>query len=62
LTELALHPSTADGVPYRHLRGNRERRALLDATFPDHLARLGITLTTWELATLSTKAKVKRPK
>ena len=51
LTELALHPSMADGVPYDHLHGDRERRALLDASFLDHLARLQIQLTTWEAAT-----------
>jgi hypothetical protein len=48
LTELALHPSTKDGVPYPKLRGNREREALLDQAFLSQLARLGVELTTWE--------------
>jgi hypothetical protein len=50
LTELALHPSMADGMPYHHLRGDGERRALLDASFLDHLARLKIERITWEMA------------
>jgi len=51
LTELALHPSIEDAVPYPHLRGNRERQALLDDSFLDQAARLGIELTTWSMVT-----------
>lgn len=47
LTEIALHPSTADKIPYAGLRGNRERQALLDPSLPQHLAEMGIELTTW---------------
>lgn len=50
LTELALHPSMVDGAPYPHLCGDRERRALLDASFLDQIARLNIELTNWETA------------
>lgn len=48
LTEIALHPSTADGVPYVNLLGNRERQALLDRSWNIWLADLEIELTTWE--------------
>jgi len=47
LTEIALHPSIKDGVPYPNLFGDRERKALLDATLPDRIKSLGIELTTW---------------
>jgi len=49
LTELALHPSVADGMPYHQLRGDTERRAMLNASFLDHLARLKIERLTWEM-------------
>ena len=48
LTELALHPSMCDGVPYPRISGDRERRALLHESFPDLIKQLGIELTTWE--------------
>lgn len=48
LTEVGLHPSAADGVPYANLFGNRERQALLDRSLPLWLADLEIELTTWE--------------
>ena len=51
LTELALHPSKEDGMPYPRLRGNRERLALLDASFRDLITQSGVELTTWEEAT-----------
>jgi predicted glycoside hydrolase/deacetylase ChbG (UPF0249 family) len=47
LTEITLHPSLEDGVPYPHFLGNRERLALLDASLYEQLAELGIKLTTW---------------
>src|SRR5205085_10393703 len=37
LTEIALHPSLNDGVPYPHFLGNRERLALLDKSLPEHI-------------------------
>lgn len=48
VTEIALHPSMADGAPYPKLRGNRERLALLNDDLPDRIKQLGIELTTWE--------------
>lgn len=48
VTEIALHPSMADGAPYPKLRGNHERLALLSDELPDRIERLGIELTTWE--------------
>jgi len=47
VTEIALHPSTKDETPYPTLFGNRERRALLDASMPDGLAAMGVEMTTW---------------
>jgi len=47
LTEIALHPSIKDGVPYPNLFGDRERKTLLDASLPDRIKSLGIELTTW---------------
>lgn len=47
LTEIALHPSIKDGVPYPKLYGDRERKALLDSSLPDRISELGIALTTW---------------
>lgn len=48
VTEIALHPSMADGAPYPKLRGNRERLALLNDDLPERIEKLGIELTTWE--------------
>ncbi len=50
LTEIALHPSMKDGVPYPRLRGDRERKALLDTSLRDRIKGLGIDLTTWGTA------------
>ncbi len=50
LTEIALHPSVKDGVPYPKLHGDRERKALLDESLPDRIKQLGIDLTTWSAA------------
>ena len=47
VTELALHPSTKDSIPYPNLRGDAERRAILHDEFPAHLKRLGIELINW---------------
>ena len=47
LTEIALHPSVKDGVPYPTMHGDRERKALLDESLPDRIKHLGIDLTTW---------------
>jgi predicted glycoside hydrolase/deacetylase ChbG (UPF0249 family) len=51
LTEIALHPSVEDGVPYPNLSGSRELRALLDDSLPDRIKQLGIELTTWSRVT-----------
>jgi predicted glycoside hydrolase/deacetylase ChbG (UPF0249 family) len=51
LIEVALHPSIEDGIPYQHFSGDRERRALLDASLFDEIRRLGIELTTWNTIT-----------
>ncbi|HZS04139.1 MAG TPA: ChbG/HpnK family deacetylase [Blastocatellia bacterium] len=48
LTELAVHPSIEDGKPYPKLRGDAERRALLDDSFRRRVNALRIELTTWE--------------
>ncbi len=50
LTELAVHPSITDYTPYPSLRGDGERRALLDDSFPARVKELNIELTTWEKA------------
>jgi chitin disaccharide deacetylase len=47
VTELALHPSVKDGVPYSKLSGARELAALVDESLPSRLRELGIELTTW---------------
>jgi len=47
LTEIALHPSIEDQVPYPKLFGNRERQALLDDSLLDQIQASGIQLTTW---------------
>jgi hypothetical protein len=47
LTEIGLHPSIEDGVPYPHLSGRRECNALLDGSLPDRIKLLGIELTSW---------------
>ncbi|MBO0723442.1 MAG: ChbG/HpnK family deacetylase [Blastocatellia bacterium] len=48
VTEIALHPSMVDGVPYPKLRGKREHLALLSDDLPYQIEQLGIELTTWE--------------
>ena len=50
LTEIGLHPSIEDGVPYPHLAGRREYDALMDDSLPDCIKRLGIELTSWSRA------------
>lgn len=50
LTEIGLHPSIEDGVPYPHLSGWREYNALMDDSLPDRISRLGIELTSWSRA------------
>lgn len=47
LTEVALHPSLEDGIPYPKLSGGRELAALIDDSLADSIRRLGIELTTW---------------
>ncbi|MGH9841920.1 MAG: carbohydrate deacetylase [Blastocatellia bacterium] len=47
LTELAVHPSTRDGVPYLAYKSDRERAALLDPTFRDGLRDLGVKPVSW---------------
>ena len=47
LTEIALHPSTTDRIPYAGLLGNQERQALLAPSLPECLAEMEIELTTW---------------
>jgi predicted glycoside hydrolase/deacetylase ChbG (UPF0249 family) len=49
VTEIALHPSIEDGVPYPKLRGNRELTALLDDSFPEQVKQMGIELITWRM-------------
>jgi predicted glycoside hydrolase/deacetylase ChbG (UPF0249 family) len=51
LTEIALHPSIKDGIPYPKLNGDLERKALLDDSLPGRIKRLGIELTTWSTIT-----------
>ena len=47
LTELAVHPSQRDHVPYAAYHSRRERDALLDTAFRARVAELGIKLMTW---------------
>jgi chitin disaccharide deacetylase len=47
LTEVALHPSLKDGVPYPKMSGGRELAALMDDSLADRIRQLGIELTTW---------------
>lgn len=47
LTEVALHPSTTDKVPYAGLLGNQERQTLMDPFLPERLAEMKIEVTTW---------------
>jgi len=47
LTEIALHPSMKDGVPYPKLNGDLERKTLLDDSLPGRIKGLGIELITW---------------
>src|SRR5262245_55309084 len=46
LTEVTLHPSLEDGMPYPRLFGNRERLAALDESLHEQLSDSGIELTT----------------
>lgn len=47
VTELALHPSTQNFVPYPTLRGKDEYDALRSSELQAELARLQITLMSW---------------
>lgn len=47
VTELALHPSTKNFVPYPALRGKDEYDALRSSELQTELARLQITLISW---------------
>ncbi len=47
VTELALHPSTENFVPYSTLRGKDEYDALWSSELQAELARLQITLMSW---------------
>jgi chitin disaccharide deacetylase len=47
LTELAVHPSIKNNVPYPHYKGDEERKALLDEAFNDRLRELGVKLVSW---------------
>src|SRR5215510_9786234 len=47
LTEVTLHPSLEDGIPYPRLFGNRERLAAIDESLREQLSDTGIELTTW---------------
>lgn len=48
LTEMAIHPSTTDRIPYSGLLGNQERQTLLDPSLPERLAEMKIELTSWK--------------
>lgn len=48
VTELCIHPSLDDGVPYQDLRGTLEYEALANANLWKQIAELQIELTTWE--------------
>lgn len=47
LTELAVHPSTRDGLPYAEYESGRERAALLDTSFRNGLRELEVNLVSW---------------
>lgn len=47
LTELVVHPSSKNNVPYPHYEGDEERKALLDEAFNDRLRKLGVKLVSW---------------
>src|SRR5262249_39099175 len=47
LTEVAVHPSLKDGIPYTKLSGGRELAALIDESLAGRIRQLGIELTTW---------------
>jgi predicted glycoside hydrolase/deacetylase ChbG (UPF0249 family) len=47
LTELAVHPSTRDGVPYVRYESDRERAALLAPAFREMLDALRVRLVSW---------------
>lgn len=48
VTELCIHPSLDDGIPYQTLRGTLEYEALANANLWKQIAELQIELTTWE--------------
>lgn len=47
LTELIVHPSMVNGVPYPSMNGKREFEALNSSKLFDHIAELKIELLTW---------------
>jgi predicted glycoside hydrolase/deacetylase ChbG (UPF0249 family) len=47
LTELAIHPSISDNVPYPDYEGAEERKALLDQAFKCRLRELDVKLVSW---------------
>ena len=47
LTELAVHPSTHDGLPYARYKSGREKAALLDTSFHKGLRELKVNLVSW---------------
>ena len=58
LTELVVHPSNKNNVPYPHYEGDEERKALLDEAFNDRLRKLGVKLVSWADVLL---AKAQKP-
>ncbi len=47
VTEVALHPSLADGFPYAQYQGYQELQTILQDEFLSHLQQAGVTLTSW---------------
>jgi predicted glycoside hydrolase/deacetylase ChbG (UPF0249 family) len=47
LTELAVHPSTRDGVPYARYGSDQERAALLDPAFREALHAMRVDQVSW---------------
>jgi len=47
VTELVLHPSLIDGIPYSELRGELEYQALMGSKVWETIEELKIELTTW---------------
>jgi len=47
LTEVAIHPSARDSVPYAGYEGGQEKTAILDTSFRNGLRKLEINLVSW---------------